>query len=191
MLKIGWKAGAEQYPPDEFLEQAIAAERAGFDVIDVSDHFHPWSEEGQACFAWTWMGAVAARTSNIHLGPGVTCPILRYHPTVIAQAAATLDWLAPGRAYSGVGTGEALNEFSATARWPEYDERGATGRGARFDPSALSGEEVTFTGNYYTTRKARLYTRSERTIPIIVSSLVPESAMFAGRHRRWPDNRGR
>jgi len=102
---------------------AIAAEQAGFDSIDVSDHFAPWSEAGQSCFAWTWLGAVAARTSRIHLGSGVTCPTLRYHSAVVAQAVATVEYLAPGRVYLGVGTGEALNEYAATGMWPGYKER--------------------------------------------------------------------
>src|ERR1043165_6697035 len=120
MLQLGWKAGTEQYPPVELAEYALAAEQAGFDSIDASDHFHPWSEQGQACFVWSWLGAVAARTDKIMLGTGVTRPILRYHPAVIAQAAATLACFAPRRVYLGVGTGEALNEYSTTARWPGY-----------------------------------------------------------------------
>src|SRR5436189_4653822 len=123
MLRLGWKAGTEQYPPDELLEYALAAEEAGFDAIDVSDHFHPWSERGQACFAWTWLGAAAAKTDRIILGTGVTCPILRYHPAIIAQAAATLACLAARRVFLGIGTGEALNEYSARGLWPAYETR--------------------------------------------------------------------
>jgi len=95
------------------MEYAVAAEQAGFILIDVSDHFAPWSEEGQACFVRTWLGAVAVQTKTIRLGPGVTSPILRYHPAIIAQAAATLSHFAPGRTYLGLGTGEALNEYSS------------------------------------------------------------------------------
>ena len=84
-LQLGWKAGTEQYPPEQLLEYAIAAEKAGFDSIDVSDHFHPWSERGQACFVWTWLGAAAAKTNRIILGTGVTCPILRYHQAIVAR----------------------------------------------------------------------------------------------------------
>lgn len=104
---IGWKAGPEQYPPQELLDYAVEAEAAGFKSIDASDHFHPWSEEGQAAFIWSWLGAVAARTRTIEFGAGLTCPILRYHPAIIAQAA-TLGVVAPGRFYLSVGTGEAL-----------------------------------------------------------------------------------
>ena len=181
MVTLGWKAGPEQYPPTDLLEQAITAEQCGFESIDVSDHFHPWSEEGQASFAWTWLGAVAARTDRIHMGPGVTCPILRYHPAIIAQAAATLEYMAPGRVYLALGTGEALNEYASTGLWPEYDERQARLAEAIDLIRALwTGEEVTFHGTYYETRKAKLFTRSDRPIPIYISSLVPGSADFAG-----------
>jgi coenzyme F420-dependent glucose-6-phosphate dehydrogenase len=122
-LQLGYKAGPEQFPPTALLQNAIDAEKAGFDTLDVSDHFHPWSEEGQAAFTWTWLGALATHTSRMHMGTGITCPILRYHPSIIAQAAATLSCFAPGRVYLGVGTGEALNDYSSTAMWPEYEER--------------------------------------------------------------------
>lgn len=101
MLQLGWKAGPEQFQPTELLDYAVKAEQAGFDLIDVSDHFNPWSEAGQATFTWTWLGAAATRTNRIHLGPCVTCPILRYHPVIIAQAAATVSCFAPGRTYLG------------------------------------------------------------------------------------------
>ena len=183
MVMLGWKAGPEQYPPLELLEYAVVAEEAGFETIDASDHFHPWSDEGQASFVWTWLGAVAARTSSIRLGPGVTCPILRYHPAVIAQAAATLGVMAPGRAYLALGTGEALNEYAATGMWPEYEER----RDRLFEAIELiralwTGEQVTYAGAYYETHKARLYTLPEQPLPLYVSALVPESATFAGAH---------
>src|SRR3954466_8472686 len=152
MLRLGWKAGTEQYPPDELLKYALAAEEAGFDAIDVSDHFHPWSERGQACFAWTWLGAVAVKTSTISLGTGVTCPTLRYHPAVIAQAAATLACLAPERCFLGVGTGEALNEFSATAQWPDYKVRQARMTEAvELIRKLWTGEKITHRGVYYQT----------------------------------------
>lgn len=181
MLKLGWKAGPEQYPPDELLNYAITADKAGFDFLDVSDHFHPWSEKGQACFSWTWLGAAAVQTKRIVLGTGITCPILRYHPSIIAQAAATVSSLASGRTYLGVGTGEALNEYSATGYWPEYDERQTMLLEAiKLIRALWTGEEVTFDGIYYLTRKAKLYTKPKGSIPIYISSLVPDSAEFAG-----------
>jgi coenzyme F420-dependent glucose-6-phosphate dehydrogenase len=183
MVTLGWKAAPEQYPPDELLDYAIAAEQAGFESLEVGDHFAPWDPSGQACFAWTWLGAVAARTSKIGLGTGLTCPISRYHPAIVAQAAATLEYMAPGRVFLCVGTGEALNEYAATGLWPGYDER----QDRLADAIVLirqlwSGEEVTFRGTYYQTRKAKLWTRSDRPIPLYISSMVPESARFAGKH---------
>src|SRR4051812_14531884 len=155
MVMLGWKAGIEQYSPADLLEYARAAEVAGFDALDVSDHFHPWSEEGQAAFTWTWLGAAAVQTKRIVLGPGVTCPILRYHPAVIAQAAATLSQLAPGRVYLAVGTGEALNEYASTGMWPEYNERQERLREAIYIIRSLwTGEEVSYAGRYYDLRKA-------------------------------------
>jgi coenzyme F420-dependent glucose-6-phosphate dehydrogenase len=181
MLKLGWKAGPEQYPPDELLEQVVEAEKAGFETVDVSDHFSPWSPEGQAAFVWTWLGAAAARTKTIELGPGVTCPILRYHPAVIAQAAATLEYMAPDRVYLGVGTGEALNEYAATGLWPTYSERQDRLRESiELIRRLWSGEDVTHKGTYYETDKARLWTLSGRKIPLYISAMVPASAYFAG-----------
>ena len=183
MVTLGWKAGPEQYPPDELLDYAVTAEQSGFASIDVSDHFAPWSEVGQASFSWTWLGAAAVRTSTIQLGTGVTCPILRYHPAIIAQAAATLEYLAPGRVYLCVGTGESLNEYAAVGRWPGYTERRERlAEAIELIRLLWSGEEVSFKGRYYQTRKARLWTLSGRPIPLYVSSMVPQSAQFAGQH---------
>lgn len=183
MLRLGWKAGPEQYAPVELMEYAVAADKAGFDLIDVSDHFSPWSEEGQAAFTWTWLGAVATQTTRSILSPGVTCPILRYHPAIIAQAAATVTHFAPNRFWQGLGTGEALNEFAVTAQWPSYEER----RERLLEAIDLirklwSGEEVTYEGKYYQTRKAKLYTPPKSPIPIVYSALAPHGAAFAGQY---------
>ena len=183
MLQLGWKAGTEQYEPEELLDYAIAAEAAGFDSIDASDHFHPWSEKGQASFVWSWLGAVAARTKTLVLGTGLTCPILRYHPSIVAQAAATMACLAPKRFYLGVGTGEALNEYSSTGEWPGYNERQAQLQEAiELIRKLMTGEKITHTGTYYETHKAKLYTRPSDPVPIYISSMVPNSAAFAGKH---------
>jgi coenzyme F420-dependent glucose-6-phosphate dehydrogenase len=183
MLQLGWKAGTEQYPPAELLEYAIAAEDAGFDSIDASDHFHPWAEKGQACFVWSWLGAVAAKTKKIIMGTGVTCPTLRYHPAVIAQAAATVACLAPRRFYLGVGTGEALNEYSATAQWPGYKIRqNQLAEAIELIRALWSGEKVTHKGLYYQTRQAKLYTRPREALPVYISTMVPNSARFAGKY---------
>ncbi len=183
MVTIGWQGGPEQYDPLELLDQAIAAEAAGFETILIDDHFHPWDPSGQSCYTWSWLGAAAARLNGIEIGTGVTCPILRYNPAIIAQAAATIDRMSPGPVYLGVGTGEALNEYPASGQWPDYNVRQEMLREA-IDLIRLlwTGSEVTFDGDYFTVKKARLYTPPRRKIPIYISSLVPESASFAGRH---------
>jgi coenzyme F420-dependent glucose-6-phosphate dehydrogenase len=183
MLQLGWKAGTEQYEPDELLDYAVAAEAAGFDSIAASDHFHPWAEKGQAAFVWTWLGAVAARTKTIALGTSVTCPILRYHPAIIAQAAATVACLAPKRCFLGVGTGEALNEYAATGMYPGYNvRREQLAEAIELMRALFTGEQVTHKGAWYETRKAKLYTRPKAPVPIYISSMVPNSATFAGKH---------
>ena len=183
MVQFGWKAAPEQFPPNELLEQAIVAEQVGFEFIDISDHFHPWSEAGQAPFTWTLLGAFAARTNHIHIGPGITCPTLRYHPSIIAQAAATVSAMAPDRFYLAVGTGEALNEYAATGTWPGYEERQERLLEAiQLIRILWSGDEVTFEGAYYMTRKAKLYTPPASRIPLYISTLAPGSATFAGQY---------
>lgn len=183
MVMIGWQGGPEQYDPLELLDQAMAAEKAGFETILVDDHFHPWDPSGQSCYTWSWLGAAAARLNGIEIGTGVTCPILRYNPAIVAQAAATIDRMSPGPVYLGVGTGEALNEYPTTGLWPDYDVRQDMLREAIDLIRALwTGDEVTFDGEYFSVRKARLYTAPRRDIPIYISSLVPGSASFAGRY---------
>ncbi|MEM5775042.1 MAG: LLM class flavin-dependent oxidoreductase, partial [Anaerolineaceae bacterium] len=122
-------------------------------------------------------------TQKIELGTGVTRPILRYHPAVVAQAAATLGAMAPGRVYLGLGTGEALNDYSATGLWPEYNERRKMLAEAITPMRELwTGDQVTFQGDYFETKKAKLYTLPDQPVPIYISSMVPESADFAGKY---------
>jgi coenzyme F420-dependent glucose-6-phosphate dehydrogenase len=181
MLQLGWKAGTEQYPPDELLDYAIAAEEAGFDSIEASDHFHPWAEKGQAGFVWSWLGAAAVKTKKTVLGTGVTCPILRYQPAIIAQAAATVACLAPRRFFLGVGTGEALNEYAAAGQWPDYKVRQAQlSEAIELIRALWTGQKVTHRGVYYQTRQAKLYTLPREPIPLYISTMVPNSARFAG-----------
>ncbi len=183
MVQLGWKAPPEQYPPLEMLDYAVTAERSGFDTLEASDHFQPWSEAGHASFVWTWLGAAAVKTSTIHIGTGLTCPILRYNPAVVAQAAATLACLAPNRVFLCVGTGEALNEYAATGEWPPYNDRQEMLEEAiDLIRELWTGNETTHDGFYYETRKAKIWTLPSERIPIYVSSLAPESAGFAGVH---------
>ena len=119
MLKLGYKASAEQFGPGELLEFGVAAERLGYDSVFISDHFQPWRHTGgHAPSALVWMGALGARTSRIVMGTSVLTPTFRYHPSVVAQAFGTLGVMFPGRVILGIGTGESLNEVPATAmRW--------------------------------------------------------------------------
>src|SRR6185369_7574173 len=125
MLKLGYKASAEQFPPKTLLEYAVLAEELDFDSVFISDHFQPWRHTGgHAPFSLTWLGALAARTSRIVMGTSVLTPTFRYHPSIVAHSFGTLGSMAPGRVILGIGTGESLNEVPSTgAPWPEFKER--------------------------------------------------------------------
>src|SRR5919108_6089602 len=125
MLKLGYKASAEQFGPRELLDFSIEAERNGFDSVFISDHFQPWRHtDGHAPFSFSWLAAVGQRTERILLGTSVATPTFRYHPAVVAHAFGTLGVLHPGRMILGVGSGEALNEVAATGiAWPSPKER--------------------------------------------------------------------
>ncbi|OKK04982.1 5,10-methylene tetrahydromethanopterin reductase [Streptomyces sp. CB03234] len=119
-MQIGYKLAAEAFEPAELVRQAVLAEEAGFDFIEISDHFHPWLDnQGHSPFAWTVLGSIAAKTSRIGLATGVTCPTVRYHPAVIAQAAATLALVSDGRFVLGLGSGERLNEHVVGRGFPD------------------------------------------------------------------------
>src|SRR3954453_6439938 len=123
-MKLGFKLIAEAYGPLDIVEQAVRAEEAGFDFVEVSDHFHPWvSEHEHSGFAFSMLAAIAARTSRLELATGVTCPFIRYHPAIVAQAAATTALLSDGRFTLGVGAGERLNEHVVGQGWPAVHVR--------------------------------------------------------------------
>jgi coenzyme F420-dependent glucose-6-phosphate dehydrogenase len=175
----------EQFPPEALLHQAAAAERAGFDGITCSDHLQPWWDGGESAHAWIWLGAAGHATERVPLGTGVTPPGPRYHPVLIAQAWATLERLFPGRAYLGVGSGEALNESPLGADWPpvaEQVERLEEGLG--LIRRLLAGETVDHDGKHFRTKQARLHTLPERIPPIYVSAFGPKAAGVAA---RWGD----
>jgi len=184
-LRIGYKASAEQFGPRELVEYAVRAEEVGLDSAVVSDHFLPWRHEGgHAPFALSWLAAVGERTSRIQLGTSVLTPTFRYNPAVLAQTFATLGLLYPGRIMLGVGTGEALNEIAVSGReWPEFKERFARLREAVELMRQLwtADEEVSFSGDYYTTVNATIYDRPEQPVPIYVAAGGPMVARYAGR----------
>ena len=181
-MKFAWLCSHESYQPEDLVKQAVAAEEAGFDAVLGSDHFHPWVDDTSAAgFVWAWLGAVAERTSSVHLGTAVTAPLFHYHPALVAQMAATVDRLSDGRLWLGVGTGEALNERPMGFDFPGYAERQARMEEALdIMHRLLAGEKVTHHGEYYTTETAKLYSPPKSTVPILMAAGGPKSATFAG-----------
>ncbi|TCK30919.1 coenzyme F420-dependent glucose-6-phosphate dehydrogenase [Ancylobacter aquaticus] len=184
MLKLGYKASAEQFDARRLLDYAVLAERCGFDSVFVSDHFQPWRHTGgHAPSAIAWLGALGASTSRIVMGTSVLTPTFRHHPSMVAQSFGTLGQLYPGRVILGVGSGESLNEVPATgAPWPEMKERFARLREAvRLIRQLWSEERVSFEGTYYRTERATIYDRPENPVPIYIAGAGPMVAKFAGR----------
>jgi coenzyme F420-dependent glucose-6-phosphate dehydrogenase len=183
MLKLGYKASAEQFPPRLLLEFAVHAEAVGFDSIMVSDHFQPWRHnDGHAPFSFAWLGALGERTARAIIGTSVVTPTFRYHPAIVAQAIGTLGTMYPGRVILGVGTGEALNEVPATGMpWPPFKERLGRLREAIQLMQRLAREDrVSFAGEYYRTERATIYDRPEIPVPIYVAASGPTAAKLAG-----------
>lgn len=183
-MKLAWLCSHESYQPETLLGHAVLAEQSGFDAVTGADHFHPWVDDmSAASFVWTWFGAVAQATSRIELATSVTAPLFRYHPALIAQAAATVDRLSQGRFILGVGTGEAINEAPLGYEFPGYAERIA-----RMDEAMtimhglLAGDKIDVDGDYYDTRSAKLYSPPTGSVPVWMAAGGPKSATFAGRH---------
>ena len=171
----------EQFPPDDLLRQAVEAEQAGFDGIGCSDHFQPWWEPGESGHAWVWLGAAAQATSSVPLGTAVTPAGVRYHPAMIAQMLTTLELLAPGRTYLGVGSGESLNESPLGMDWPEVGEQvDRMEEALELMHRLFSGERVSG-GRFWKTKDALLHTRPPRRPPFYVSAFGERAAGIAGR----------
>lgn len=184
MLKLGYKASAEQFAPSKLLDFSCKAEAAGFESVFVSDHFQPWKHiDGHAPFSLAWLGALGARTSRIVMGTSVLTPTFRYHPSIVAQAFGTLGAMFPRRVILGIGTGESLNEVPSTgAPWPEFKERFARLRESVTLIRTLWREErVSFDGEYYKTEKATIYDRPDDEVPIYVAAAGALVARYAGR----------
>jgi G6PDH family F420-dependent oxidoreductase len=183
MTSIGYAAMLEQFHPTELLDRCEQAEAAGFSAgFMVSEHFHPWTpQQGQSAFAWSFMGALGQRTS-LRFGTAVTCPGFRYHPAVIAHAAATLGAMYPDRFWLGLGAGEALNEHVVGGPWPEIGVRSAMlFEAVEVIEKLFGGGVVRHRGEYFTLESARLYTRPERPVPIYVATAGPVNARRTGR----------
>lgn len=184
MIRIGYKASAEQFAPRELADFAVTAEELGFDSATISDHYQPWRHKGgHAPNSVVWMSHVGARTERIVLGTSVLTPTFRYNPAVIAQMWATMGCLYPGRVMLGVGTGEALNEIAVGHQgWPDFKERFARLReSVRLMRRLWTEDRVTFEGDYYRTVDAMIYDRPDEPVPVYVAAGGPVVAKYAGR----------
>jgi G6PDH family F420-dependent oxidoreductase len=182
MAKIGYFLSCEQFGPAELIDQAKRAEAAGFEALWISDHFHPWNDEqGESPFVWGVIGALSQVTS-LPVTTAVTCPTIRIHPAIIAQAAATAAVQLKGRFILGVGSGEALNEHILGDPWPSVGKRlGMLEEAIELIRLLHKGGEVSHRGTYYEVQEARIYTRPDEPVPIYVSGFGPQAAEFAGR----------
>jgi G6PDH family F420-dependent oxidoreductase len=181
MTRFAYFCGHEQFQPEDLVRHAVLAERAGFDALMVSEHFHPWVDDVSASgYAFSTLGAIAVLTERVELITAVTTPLFRYHPAVVAQAAATLDRLSNGRFRLGVGTGENLNEGPLGYEFPAYAERAGRMREAlEIMRRLLDGEKLTFVGEWYRTDRAKLYSPPISDLPIWMAAGGPKSAVLA------------
>ena len=182
-VEFGYNLSSEEHAPNDLVRNAQQAEALGFDFAMISDHYHPWLDrQGQGSFVWSVVGAVAHATERLQLGTGVTCPIMRIHPAIIAQAAATAAAMMPGRFFLGVGSGENLNEHILGEHWPSAPIRLAMLEEAvQVIRQLWQGEEISHFGDYYTVENARLYTLPNDPPPIYVASAGEKSAKLAGK----------
>ena len=181
MVKFSYFLGSEQWQPEEILKHAELAKNAGFDMVTISEHFHPWVDDQSASnFAWSTLGALTSVVPSLDLGTGVTTPLWRMHPGIVAQASATIDRLTNSTFHLGVGTGENLNEGPLGYTFPPYAERAARMREAlHIIRNLLDGEKLDFKGEYYSTEKAKLYSPPIKHIPIWLAAGGPKSAQLA------------
>jgi coenzyme F420-dependent glucose-6-phosphate dehydrogenase len=182
MSQIGYALSSEEHRPRDLVRYARFAEDAGFTFALISDHFHPWvSEQGHSPFVWSVIGGIAQVTERLQLGTGVTCPIIRTHPAIIAHAAATAAEMMPGRFFLGVGTGENLNEHIFGDRWPPHDIRLAMlDEAVELMRLLWEGETISWWGEYYTVEDACLYTTPAERPSIMIAASGPNALEFAG-----------
>jgi coenzyme F420-dependent glucose-6-phosphate dehydrogenase len=186
-VAYGVALGHERFSPSELLDQAVEAERVGFDIVSCSDQLAPWWEPdggppAHCANAWVWLGAAGQATDNVALGPAVSAIVHRYNPVVMAQQAATLELMNPGRAFLAVGSGEAMNEVPAGLRWPPPAEQLArTEEALEIITGLLNGETVTHEGRYFRVEHARIYDLPPRRVPVFMSAFGPQAATIAGR----------
>jgi G6PDH family F420-dependent oxidoreductase len=182
MTRYGYFLSCEEYGPEDLVRQAKLAEEAGFDALWISDHFHPWlDEQGESGFVWSLIGAISQVTS-LPVTTAVTCPLIRQHPALVAQAAATSAILTGGKFTLGVGTGEALNEHILGGPWPDAEERLAMLEEAvEVIRNLFTGQLVTHHGRHYTVQTARLYSLPGTPPPVFVSGFGDKAIKLAAR----------
>jgi coenzyme F420-dependent glucose-6-phosphate dehydrogenase len=181
-MQYWFAASTEEFTPSEMLEQAKAAERAGFDGLGSSDHFAPWFPEGEASQAWVFLGALGQVTTK-PIGTAVTPVVHHYHPGLIAQAFMSLEELYPGRVFLGVGSGESLNESPLGLDWPSFPEqRDRFESGLEAITRLFNGETVTMDAGWFKLKEAKLWTRAKTRPRLYVSAFGPQSARIAGRY---------
>ncbi len=182
-MKIGYFLSCEEWAPSDLIAQAVKAQEAGFQDLWISDHFHPWNDaQGHSPFVWSLIGAISQAAPRMGITTAVTCPTVRIHPAVIAQAAATSAVMLDGRFRLGVGSGEALNEHILGDRWPEADVRlEMLEEAVEVIRRLWSGEVESHHGRHYTVEHARIYDRPERPPEIIVSGFGPKAVELAAR----------
>src|SRR5919109_339000 len=183
MVEFGYTLSAEEHGPADLVRWARAAEDAGFGFALISDHFHPWIDrQGHSPFVWTVLGGIAEATERLHVGTGVTCPLIRIHPAIVAQAAATTAALMSGRFFLGVGTGENLNEHILGDRWPPAAMRlEMLEEAVELIRFLWRGEDAPHRGRHYTVENARIYTLPEEPPPIFVAAAGEKATKLAGR----------
>jgi G6PDH family F420-dependent oxidoreductase len=181
-MRIGYFLSSEEYTPAELIEQAKGAQRAGFSALWISDHYHPWVDaQGQSAFVWSAIGALS-QACSLPITTAVTCPTVRIHPAVIAQAAATSAVLTGGKFRLGIGTGEALNEHIFGDAWPEADVRlEMLEEAVEIMRELWKGGTVSYRGKHYTVENARIYTLPEKPIEILMSGFGPKATSVAAR----------
>ena len=182
-MELGYALSSEEHPPADLVRYAREAEEAGFAFALISDHFHPWTDtQGQSPFVWSVIGAIAEATDRLRLGTGVTCPTIRIHPAILAQAAATSAALMDGRFFRGVGTGEELNEHVTGARWPGAEERLEMLEEAIWVMRRLwQGDLVTHHGRFFEVDRARIYSLPDEPPAIAVAAAGEQAAELAGK----------
>lgn len=182
MVELGYALSSEEHGATALVELAARAEEIGFEFALISDHYHPWiSKQGNSPFVWSVLGGIARATDSLRLGTGVTCPILRMHPAIVAQAAATTATMMPGRFFLGVGTGERLNEHVTGAPWPPFSTRlDMVEEAIGVIRTLWSGEEVSHHGDHFSVENAKLFTLPDDAPPVYLAASGETTAAAAG-----------